>query len=237
MKRILNIKWMHSLLLSVLLMGFSSCIDYEDFNKNPVVATTIDPNSQLSYIQLCMGGDWLMEQPFAYYYSGFVQQLQGDWSATHFGGEYLIDDAQFQQPWERIYTCHLKNLADILWRTEADVEQKNINAVARILKCYFFLILTDMYGDIPYFEAEQGYITGNVTPKFDEQELIYKDMHKELLEAEEQLDEKADKLTGDIIYSGDLKKWRKFANTLNFRIAMRLVKVAPELAEEWVTAI
>ena len=84
MKRILNIKWMHSLLLSVLLMGFSSCIDYEDFNKNPVVATTIDPNSQLSYIQLCMGGDWLMEQPFAYYYSGFVQQLQGDWSATHF---------------------------------------------------------------------------------------------------------------------------------------------------------
>lgn len=62
-----------------------------------------------------------------------------------------------------------------------------------------FLILTDMYGDIPYFEAEQGYITGNVTPKFDEQELIYKDMHKELLEAEEQLDENADKLTGDII--------------------------------------
>lgn len=237
MKRILNIKWMHSLLLSVFLMGFSSCIDYEDFNKNPVVATTIDPNSQLSYIQLCMGGDWLMEQPFAYYYSGFVQQLQGDWSATHFGGEYLIDDAQFQQPWERIYTCHLKNLADILWRTEEDVEQKNINAVAQILKCYFFLILTDMYGDIPYFEAEQGYITGNVTPKFDEQELIYKDMHKELLEAEEQLDENADKLTGDIIYSGDLKKWRKFANTLNFRIAMRLVKVAPELAEEWVTTI
>ena len=109
--------------------------------------------------------------------------------------------------------------------------------MARILKCYFFLILTDMYGDIPYFEAEQGYITGNVTPKFDEQELIYKDMHKELLEAEEQLDENADKLTGDIIYSGDLKKWRKFANTLNLRIAMRLVKVAPELAEEWVTAI
>ncbi len=223
--------------VSFSLLFTSGCTDFEKLNSNPDVATTINPNAQLSYVQLCMGGDWLAAQPFAYYYSGFIQHLQGDWSSTHYGGEYLIEDAQFQQPWDRMYTRHLKNLVDAIWRTDGDETYKNVNAVSRIIRVYYFLILTDMYGDIPYSEACAGYINGNVAPRFDTQEEIYKDMFKELTEAETQLDPAGDVITGDIIYGGNINKWKAYANTLALRIAMRLVKVEPMLAEDWVSEV
>ncbi len=229
---------------AVYLLLFTGCLcvgsckkDYEQLNKNPEVATSINPNSQLTYIQLSIGGDWLLMQPFTMYYSGFVQQLQGDWAATHYGGEYLIEDAQFQQPWDRIYTTHLKNLTDILWRTEGQEQWTNVNAVARILKAYFFLILTDMYGDIPYSEADMGYIHQNISPKFDTQESIYADMHAQLLQAEEQLRSDGDNVTGDVMYNGDIKKWKTYANTLNLRISMSMTKKDTVLERQWIDAI
>jgi hypothetical protein len=98
-------------------------------------------------------------------------------------------------------------------------------ATARILKAYIFWTITDRWGDIPYFEALQGAV--NLSPKYDTQEAIYKDLIKELKEANAQFQPLASKVQGDIMYAGDIAKWKKLANSLRMLIALRTSKVYP----------
>jgi hypothetical protein len=90
-------------------------------------------------------------------------------------------------------------------------------AVARILKAYRFSQLTDRYGDMPYSEA----LKGNPQPKYDTQESIYHDLFKELKEAVAQFDN-GPTIKGDILFSGDVAKWKKFANSWRLILAMRV---------------
>ncbi len=95
--------------------------------------------------------------------------------------------------------------------------------IARILKAYLFSVLTDRYGDIPYFDA----LKGNGQVKYDKQQLIYNDLFKELKEANAAFQTNGTAILGDIIYNGDIAKWKKFANSLRLILAMRLSKVDP----------
>ncbi|HEY0740116.1 MAG TPA: SusD/RagB family nutrient-binding outer membrane lipoprotein [Chryseosolibacter sp.] len=97
-------------------------------------------------------------------------------------------------------------------------------AIARILKAYGFSVLTDRYGDMPYFEA----LKGNSTPAFDAQEDIYNDIFKELDEAVNQFDDGAP-VKGDLLYGGDVTAWKKFANSHRLILALRVSKVNPTL--------
>jgi hypothetical protein len=120
----------------------------------------------------------------------------------------------------------------------------NVNqiAIARILKAYIFWTITDRWGDIPYSEALKG--EGNLTPKYDKQEDIYKDLIKELKEAADQFDVNGAVVTGDVMYgkasngttnvttATQVAKWRKLANSLRMVIALRTSKVYPN-AGEW----
>lgn len=58
-------------------------------------------------------------------------------------------------------------------------------AVASIIKVIAMSTLTDAYGDVPYFEALQGYTSGGTefTPRYDSQKEIYRDMFRLLEEA------------------------------------------------------
>lgn len=96
-------------------------------------------------------------------------------------------------------------------------------ATARILKAYYYWTITDSWGDIPYSEALKFPLT---QPKFDKQEDVYKDMIKELTEAVDQFDG-GNIFKGDIVYNGDVSKWKKFANSLRMLMALRLSKRFP----------
>ncbi|MES2880784.1 MAG: SusD/RagB family nutrient-binding outer membrane lipoprotein, partial [Bacteroidota bacterium] len=98
-------------------------------------------------------------------------------------------------------------------------------ATARIMKAYIIWTITDRWGDVPYFEALKG--SANLSPKYDKQEDIYKDLIKELKEANVQFQSAAAKVQGDIIYAGDVAKWQKFSNSLRMLIALRTSKVYP----------
>lgn len=105
--------------------------------------------------------------------------------------------------------------------------------IARIMRAYIFHHVTDMYGDVPYSEAalpaEFSY------PKYDSQEFIYKDMLKELDEAQAALGTGFSSLgKQDIYYAGDMSAWKKFANSLMLRLGMRLSKVDAAEAQKWV---
>ena len=96
---------------------------------------------------------------------------------------------------------------------------KNQIAVARILKAYYFWTLTDSWGDIPYTQALKG--VGTIP--YDTQDVIYKDLLKELKEAVAQFDNGLT-IQGDILYGGNTSKWKKFANSTRLLIALRMSK-------------
>ena len=98
-------------------------------------------------------------------------------------------------------------------------------AVARILKAYYFLLLTDKWGDIPYFDALKG--NGNFSPAYDKQQDIYTDLFKELTEAVAQIKEGESAVKGDILLDGDMAAWKRFANTQRLIMGLRLSKADP----------
>ena len=210
----------------------SACTDFEELNTDPSKSSKVDPNYQLSTIQLQTWGDWQMCQPYIFYLAAFAQYMQGDWNAVNYGGQYRKNDAEMGNTWNLMYPSLIRNIVDILDKTKDNEKYVNVHSIARIYRVYLFSILTDMYGDLPYFDAGKGVITGNVQPAYDKQELIYKDFMKELAEAVEALDPDQDKATGDIIYQGNVDQWKRLGNSLHLRYALRMVKAAPELSKE-----
>lgn len=136
--------------------------------------------------------------------------------------------------WVNFYRNVLKQLVAVLDQTKSDPLQVNTYNAARIWKAYIFMILTDTYGDVPYFEAGQGYTNEIITPKYDAQQAIYKDILKELDEASAALTTTQAAVTTDILYGGDVAKWKKLGYSFMLRAAMRLTKVDPAMAQSYV---
>ena len=81
-------------------------------------------------------------------------------------------------------------------------------------------------------EAGKGFLEEKFNPRYDTQEEIYNDFFTELKTAGNNMDVSKDKITGDVIFNGDVSKWKKLANSLRMRFAMRISNVAPQKAQE-----
>ena len=81
-------------------------------------------------------------------------------------------------------------------------------------------------------EAGMGYIAEKYNPRYDTQEEIYASFFTELKDAADAMSLSGDKITGDVIYNGDVTKWRKLANSLRLRFAMRISDVDPQKARQ-----
>ncbi len=150
------------------------------------------------------------------------------------GGLYQFDQGLNDSPWG-VYTGALKMsvaIEDYLVRQE-DPNLVNNLAMTRIMKVAVLQRLTDFYGDVPVTEACQAYISSNMKPKYDKQQDIYTYM-LQTLDAEAQAlstdpllapynwkGNNDAKKARDIVYNGDLAKWKKYAYSLMLRIAMR----------------
>lgn len=91
--------------------------------------------------------------------------------------------------------------------------------VALILKSFMFSIMTDAYGDIPYSNALQA-AEGVWGPSYDKQQAIYEGLIADLTTANDLIDGSGS-ISGDILFGGDMMKWKKFANSLKVRLLMR----------------
>ena len=109
----------------------------------------------------------------------------------------------------------------------------NVNqiAIAKILKSYIIWTVTDRWGDVPYSEALTANITNNVTPKYDAQKDIYIKMFADLKSAVNSFDATGAVIKGDIIFNGNIDKWKKTANSLRMLMALRLSKVYPNAGD------
>lgn len=212
---------------------FASCSDeyMEDMNTDPSKAATIDPNAQLTTAQLQTYGDLSMMEIYRNYHYAFTQQLMGCWNTTNYGGRHTLDNNEMSRIWTSFYTQSLKNIIDAQYRTAEDAEKVNINSVLRIYRVYLMSIITDTYGDAPFSEAGLGFLEGKFNPKYDKQEDIYNAFFLELEDAVNKIDPTKDKVTGDLIYAGDVTKWQQLANSLRLRFAMRISNVNPTKAQ------
>ncbi|MCB0631737.1 MAG: SusD/RagB family nutrient-binding outer membrane lipoprotein [Lewinella sp.] len=215
------------------LTGFMACDDFSVSNDNPDVALNIDNNPELlltnveaNAIRRAVGDAWSEGNLMAQYGARIV--------FTSFD---LFDWGDQAGTWETYYLAirDAQVLEDIAVNNELD----SYEAVSIILQSWMFHIMTDMWGDIPYSEAAQAKSEDPIyAPAYDNQQDIYTGLLAELKTANELLSgSDLPAIKGDILYDGDLDKWRKFANSLRLRIALRLSEAQPSLAESIIAEI
>ena len=138
--------------------------------------------------------------------------------------------------WDQMYAVGIKNIVDAIANS---VDKPNTNAALRIHRVYLMSVLTDIYGDIPCIDAGLGYVKGISNPKYDKQEDIYNWFFDELEACVAQLGTGSDHIGGDVTsLNGEAAAWKRYANTLRLRFAMRLVDVNYDKAKkEFVKAL
>lgn len=220
------------LTLMALTVGISSCDKgFDELNVNPNAVATLNPvfTFNNAVINTTFPASTLVfEHPI-------VQQMFSPNSGVLAGGNFNVDNRGSAGPnaalWQRYYRDNIRYLIDVLNQTKSDANRSNFYNMVRIWKAYSFMVLTDTYGDIPYSEAGLGYIGNNVSPKYDTQESIYTDLIKELTEAPAALDAAKPIEAGEVVYGGNVARWKKFGYSLLLRAGMRLSKVNQTLAQ------
>lgn len=210
-----------SILTATLLFG---CNNFDNLNTDPARSVIADPPSLISAVQLRLSGERETQwRSLGYYHMG-VTQLISDGYTFAKGSTYSLLSDYIERMWRSDYQM-IDNLILAYEQSEKDGNMRNYQAAALMMKILIFSHLTDTYGDIPYTEAGKA-----VYPKYDTQEFIYNDLFAQLDVAISLFD--ADKpFIGDLIYGGDVELWKRFANSLRLRFAMRLVNVDIARAE------
>lgn len=244
MKNIIN----HTkiLLLTVLIFAVSACEDFEEMNTNPNQPPVVPTSALLTSAQ-----KQLMDHIWDEWHNGRFGMLYAQyWSANEYTDEsrYQLRQGVNDNYWLYYYAGRdaaldgetngggLRDLQEIIRLNEESPEEfaaygdtENQIAVAMIMKVWIFQIITDIWGDVPYTGALQG--SDRVDPDYTPQSEIYADMLNELTAASDMINVGESGFTsGDLIYGGDMAKWKKFANSLKLRVAIRMADVESDMA-------
>jgi hypothetical protein len=217
-------------------------------NVDPQAVNEINMNflfteTELSIASAGAGGDnrFIDWRTGILWCSGVIQQL-----ATTTGGQYGCGDKYFDNqevyyaPWRFWYSDVLKNATEVLKQTgEGGFEEgrrKNTREAQRIIRAFTYFRLTDFYGNIPFTDSNLG-TSGEFFPTYDKQSDIYPALLAELDDAASKISSSnADDgfAAADMIFDGDIAKWKKWAYSLMLRYAMRVSNVDPGMANTYV---
>jgi hypothetical protein len=233
MKQILNY-----ILPAVLLISAVSCDKgLKEININRVNPTSVDPAALLNNAIINLS----FSTRSVIFDMGIVQQL-----VTPNGG--VLAGANFNQDsrdagtggaiWTLYYQNVIKYTHDIIVQTKSVPGRSNLYNMARIIQAYAFMILTDEYGSIPYTEAGAGYSDLILFPKYESQQDIYPKLLQEFTDAAAALTTNSSVAieTQDILYAGNITKWKKIGYSLLLRAGMRLSKADAAKAQSTVQA-
>ncbi len=231
----------------IILLFANACSDFDDINDDPNAPK--DPNTSylflgavttsLPYFHLTqIIGDVETLDPWNQLYPMYIT-----WTdiPTNMGFIEIIQTLQIKLGMTSyaagpFYIDPINNLDTIIrlntsakFQNESYVKQfcqsnNNQIAVARTLKAYIYMHLTDALGMLPYSQAMRGR-EGIFEPAYDDQQSIYTDLDKELNEAYAQFEEQYPLDAGiDIVYGGDIAKWKKFNASVRMMLAIKLWK-------------
>jgi len=142
---------------------------------------------------------------------------------------YIFTNSAFQELWTVGYSKAIVNFNQIAKLGDAQ-GNSNYKGVALVLRSWIFTLLTDAYGDIPYTQANN--IDQYLTPAYDKQKDVYFALLDDLKAAQTALNPSGKAIAGDIIYGNNIALWKKFANSLRLRIALRIADREPDKAKQ-----
>lgn len=234
MKLLKHKVWFALIAASLVVFSTGCDDDFASINTNPNAAIEINPGFQFSLVQLrTSGGRYENWRATLIYSSTMMQHLAttcGYWT----GDKYTYNAGYASSLFDRAYPETVKDVQDLINTLEGgEVGDATMLGQARIWRVVIFHRLTDLYGDIPYSEAGKAFLEGIDFPRYDPQEDIYFDMLNELEQATAQLGSGGFG-TSDLLYDGDVDKWRRFGYSLMLRLGMRMSEVDPNAAQEWV---
>ncbi|HEX5625588.1 MAG TPA: SusD/RagB family nutrient-binding outer membrane lipoprotein, partial [Saprospiraceae bacterium] len=133
--------------------------------------------------------------------------------------QHLLSSSECNQLFDNLYRAN-SNLNFIIGTTE-----KNYQGLAKIMMAYNFGVCADLFGDIPFTEALKGdAATPIFSPNYDNAKtVVYPELEKLLVDGIQLLDAVGFKHPGtdDLIYGGDLDKWKKLASSLLLKLYVR----------------
>jgi hypothetical protein len=227
---------------------FTSCDrDFEEINKNPFSPTTTDIgplfNTVISSLRLGWNEQFYMHNEKLYQVTQQAALTAETFQNISIGTE---------EVWTNYYMAlaHIREIERRFDAHEGDQEAlNNVKAQLKIITAYKTFRLTDLFGDIPFFEAGKAYESIDFArPAFDKQEDIYKFLLEELKWAVENMNLEPNPTTAtgevyasfgnfDTFFGGYLRQWEKFANSLRLRHALRMAEKDPQFAHPIIAEI
>lgn len=197
-------------LLAFFVVAVSCTDDFESINTNPNNPETASESVILPSVIFDLTQHMVNE-------THNFGEVTAQYSARHqFNDLDLFRWVPDDRFWSPLYSI-AQNIDDIEKTSEINANN-NYLAVAKILKAYTFSLITDAYGFAPMSEANEAK-EGINSPKYDSQEEIYKELFI-LLEEANSIINTSGTIAGDILYNGDMMKWKKFANSLHLRLLL-----------------
>lgn len=211
-----KIKLIFVLFASLLLQNCTK--DFEEVNNDPNKPTEVPAH-------LFLGNIIRVNQNAIY--NTFVGGDMGlcwsqQWSKVQYNDEerYLPRRGVIDGIWDVLYADAISDAKSMYNKAELE-GNTNLQGISLVLQANTFQILTDIYGPVPFSEVG---IQGILKPKFDSQEAVYTGILDYLTQADQllALNEGEVPSTSDLIYGGDVTKWRKLANSLKLKALMRI---------------
>jgi hypothetical protein len=222
--------------LSVFVLSFfaiASCDNgFDELNTSKTGAISLDPALLLNNAIINSSPD----DSQLNYELAIVQQLTSPNTGVLEGGNFNRNNPTTSiGNWRDYYRNVIRYTSDVIKRTSEDPTLSNLTNKARIIQANAFMVITDTYGDIPYDGGGQGFVEQNFFPTYQSQEEVYSKIISELQSASEALD--AGKASNtDVLFLGDIGRWKKFGYSLLLRAGMHLSKVDAAKAKTTVAA-
>ncbi|WP_343675068.1 SusD/RagB family nutrient-binding outer membrane lipoprotein [Chitinophaga sp.] len=198
----------------LLIAGLFSCSKIKDFgdtNENPTAVNTGDAGGFLTYTLAYTASTNTTAGIYVQY------AMESQYPGTCF---YADNSSSFTG----YYSAYLNYLQQIIRMGYAGTTTNNMVQVAKILQQYYYLYITNNWGDVPYSEALQG--DANTKPAYDKQEDIYNGIISTIRSAVDSIDASA--IDGDIAFDGDPDAWKRVGNSIIMLATIQLSKRYPD---------
>lgn len=207
-----------SLLLFTAVFTFTACdtVDFGDKNVNPNSPSDASTALLLTNAQKTV--------------SGYIATTTANLYVQYLSNGQYDEESRYQTlNWTPNYgvitninrIIELNENADTKVAASANGSNANQIATANILKAYYFSIMTDRWGMLPFSEANKG--LENPFPAYDSQAAIYDGLFAMIDSALSSMNS-GNGPSGDILFGGNMATWTKFANTLKMTMALKLSK-------------
>ena len=161
----------------------------------------------------------------------WVQHISRNIYINAEGDSYEVPLTIGSATWDNIYTNALVNFQSVINLSQEGgaYQNSNYHGIALTMRSFAFAYLTDVFGPIPYSKALQGAAEVSInSPDYDDMESVYSGLLADLKLANELLRVSGPPVSGDILFNGDILRWKKFTNSLALRLANRQAAKKPD---------